>query len=260
MGDVGEPSRSRDLRGAQFVDADLRDARFLDADLRGARFVEADLSGVVMRGVDLQGADLDAPWLAKPDASLVVNGVNVAGLVEAELDRRFPGRADRRAPDPDGLRSAWARVELAWAATLERVASMPAGSADVSVDGEWSFAQTLRHLVMATDLWLGQAVLELDRPFHPVGQAGAFAEDFGFDMSVFTTTRPTYSEVLAARADRVAMVRDFLSGVTLEELDVPRRNPWNPDRPETTRSCLHVILGEEWEHLRFAVRDLDSLA
>ena len=34
-------------------------------------------------------------------------------------------------------------------------AAMPRETVDVSVDGEWSFAQTLRHLVFATDVWLG---------------------------------------------------------------------------------------------------------
>ena len=134
-----------------------RQAEFVDADLRGARFVRADLSGVVMRAVDLAGADIDAPWLFDGESFLRVNGVDVIPFVEAELNRRFPGRADRRAGDPDGLRAAWAALERTWAATLERVAAMPAGTVDVSVGGEWSFAQTLRHLVMATDAWLGGA-------------------------------------------------------------------------------------------------------
>jgi hypothetical protein len=36
---------------------------------------------------------------------------------------------------------------------------MPAGTVDVSVGREWSFAQTLRHPAMATDTWLGRAIL-----------------------------------------------------------------------------------------------------
>ena len=28
---------------------------------------------------------------------------------------------------------------------------------------------------------------------------------------------------------------------------------------EPVLACLHTILGEEWEHLRFALRDLDAL-
>src|SRR5215467_11358064 len=100
-------ARSVDLQGAEFVGADLR----------GARFVEADLSGVVMRGVAVDSADIDAPWLFEGE-SFRVNGVDVIPFVEAELNRRFPGRADRRAADPDGLRAAWAALERTWSATL----------------------------------------------------------------------------------------------------------------------------------------------
>src|SRR5580704_18120318 len=128
-------------------------------DLRGAEFIDVDLRGVVMRGVQVEGAEIDAPWLFDGESSLRVNGVDVIPFVDTELNRRFPGRADRRAADPDGLRAAWAALERTWSATLERAAAMPAGTADASVGGEWSFAQTLRHLVFATDVWLGRAIL-----------------------------------------------------------------------------------------------------
>jgi hypothetical protein len=238
---------------------ELREAEFAGTDLTGARFVEADLSGVVMRGVDVQGADIDAPFLLDGEGSLRVNGVNVAPFVDAELNRRFPGRADRRAADPDGLRAAWAALERTWSATLERAAAMPAGTVDVSVGGEWSFAQTLRHLVLATDMWLGRVILEIKQPFHPIGLLCASTGEAGMDMSVFTTVTPPYAEVLEVRAGRIAMVRDFLATITPEVLAAPRKNPHDPERQETTRSCLHVILNEEWEHLRYAVRDLDAI-
>lgn len=241
-------NRSDDLRGAEFVGADLR----------GARFVGADLSGVVMRGVDVAGADIDSPWLLEGDNTLRVNGVDVAPFVDAELNRRFPGRADRRAGDPDGLRGAWATLERTWAATLARVAAMPAGAVDVSVGGEWSFAQTLRHLVLATDMWLGRAILQLEQPFHPIGQMDRGSEE-GFDMSLLTTAIPSYAEVLEVRADRVAMVRDFLATVTSGELAATRKNPHAPEHQETVLSCLHTIFEEEWEHHRYAVRDLDAI-
>ncbi|HET9169420.1 MAG TPA: DinB family protein [Actinospica sp.] len=237
---------------------DLRKAEFREANLSGARFVECDLSGVVMRAVDIAGADIDAPWLFEAGSVLLVNGVDVAPFVDAELDRRFPGRAERRAEDPQGLRSAWAAVERTWEATLERAAALPAGAVDVSVGGEWSFAQTLRHLVLATDFWLGQAILKVEQPFHPLGLMYEGGER-EHDMSVFTTAKPTYAEVLQARASRVAMVRDFLAAVTPEELAAARANPHNPQRSKTVRSCLHVILQEEWEHHRFAVRDLEAV-
>ena len=55
------------------------------------------------------------------------------------------------------------------------------------------------------------------------------------------------------------MIRDFLATVTDEVLDEQRRNPHNHADAETVRSCLHVILEESWEHLRFALRDLDAI-
>ena len=84
-------------------------------------------------------------------------------------------------------------------------------------------------------------------------------ETDGHDMSVFATVAPSYDEVLDVRADRVAQVRDLLATVTQDELAAVRRNPWAPDHPETILSCLHTILEEEWEHLRYAVRDLDAI-
>lgn len=238
---------------------DLQGAQFRGADLSGARFVGSDLSGVVMRGVDAAGVDIDAPWLLEGDGVLLVNGVNVVPFVEAELNRRFPGRADQRAADPAGLRAAWEVLQRTWAATLARVDAMPAGSVDVSVHGEWSFAQTLRHLVMATDTWLRRAILQVDQPYHPIGQPNTGDGGDGLDLSIFVTERPSYGEVLAVRAERVAMVRDFLATVTPQELAAPRTNPWAPQYPETVLSCLHTILEEEWEHHRYAVRDLDTI-
>ena len=238
---------------------DLSGAEFHDTNLRGARFVGASLADAVMRGVDVDGLDIEAPWLLDGDGSLRVNGVDVTAYVSDQLDSRFIGRSQRRASDPDGLRAAWSALELAWDGALQRAAAMPEGSVDINVDGEWSFAQTLRHLVLATDLWLGKSVIGLAEPFHPLGLTNAEAEEEGFDMSVFATEAPSYAEVLAARAGRVALVREFLATVSEADLDVVRANPWAPEHPETTRSCLHTILEEEWEHLRYALRDLDAI-
>ncbi|HVQ88384.1 MAG TPA: DinB family protein [Actinomycetes bacterium] len=223
--------------------------QFFERDLRGARFVESDLSDVVMRGVEIAGMDIDAPWLDE-GPGLRVNGVDVRPFVEEQLDHRFPGRSERRAKSPAGLRVAWTTADRAWDAAIERVAALPAGSVDVRIDDEWSFAETLRHLVHATDIWLGKAVLGFEETdFHPLG--------LGYGSRV--SEAASYDDVLAARADRAAMVSDFLATVTDEVLEEERRNPHNPAEAETVRSCLHVILQESWEHLRFALRDLDAI-
>ncbi|MFI7070822.1 DinB family protein [Micromonospora sediminicola] len=236
------------------VEGDVR--TFVDKDLQGARFTRSTLAGAVMRGVDVRGLDIDAPWLA--DGALLVNGVDVAPLVEAELNRRFPGRELKNATDLDGLRAAWAALERAWAAAVDRVESMPEGAADVSIDGEWSFAQTLRHLAFATDAWLGKAILRLPQPFHPLGQPHAEYETDGYDMSIFAATPPSLAETLDLRAERQAMVRDFLANATPALLAEARPTAWSPDHEEPVVHCLHVILDEEWEHLRYALRDLDA--
>lgn len=240
--------------------SDLQGATFNHVNLHGARIVGSDVSEMVMRGVDIAGTEIDAPWLVEGgDGQLLVNGVNVAPFVEAELNRRFPGRAERLASDPDGLRTAWASLERTWAATLDRVAALSPEVVDISVAGEWSFAQTLRHLILATDMWLGRAVLEIEQPFHPLALMDAGSAADGWDLSVFATDPPTYQAVLEARAGRVAMVREFLAEVTAEQLAAEHRNPHAPEYPETTLSCLHTIIEEEWEHHRYAVRDLDVI-
>lgn len=178
--------------------------------------------------------------------------------MEAELNRRFAGRELRQAPDPAGLRSAWAALERAWAAAIDQATAMHPEAVDVSVDGEWSFAQTLRHLACATDVWLGKAILRRPQPFHPLGLPYAEYETDGFDMSIFATRQPSLTEVLDLRADRQAMVRDFLASVTPEQLAEPRVHPWSPEQEVSVVRCLHVVLHEEWEHLRFALRDLNA--
>jgi len=244
-----ERLRRRGVGGAPYTERVAEPEQFVERDLRGARFVECDLSDVVMRGVEIAGMDIDAPWLSD-GPGLRVNGVDVTPFVEQELDRRFPGRSQRRAATPAGLREAWTAVNRAWDAAIERAAALPAGSVDVGIDGEWSFAETLRHLVHATDIWLGKAVLgRTEADFHPLG--------LGYGSRV-SEVRP-FGDVLDARADRAAMVRNFLAAVTDEVLDEERRNPHNPAKAETVRHCLHVILEEGWEHLRFALRDLDAI-
>src|ERR1700750_2161777 len=105
---------------------------------------------------------------------------------------------------------------------------MPPGTVDVSVDGEWSFAQTLRHLVLATDMWLGRGILEAEQPFHPLGLGDASMDEEGFDMSVCAPAPPSSDDALEPRAGGVARVRAFLADVPPEGLAATRRNPHAP--------------------------------
>jgi hypothetical protein len=236
---------------------EFRGAEFVNLDMSGASFRDVILTGMRMRGVLLVGADLDGDV-----TGLRVNGVDVEPLVSAELDRRHPERARLRPTTVDGAREAWSVVESFWASTLERAGRLTEADRHRSVDGEWSFTQTLRHLVFVIDGWLGHAVWGEARPFHPLALPPSFIEN-GAEYGIDVTAAPSSAEVLAVRAERVARVRDFLAATDQEELDRVRPANTAPGYPppaqRTALACFRVLLDEEWAHHQFAVRDLAAI-
>ncbi len=233
------------------TDEDLEDAAIIRTGMAGAIFRDVDLSRATMRGVYLADADIDGVI-----EGLTVNGVEVEPLIAAELDRRHPERAIRRATDPQELQAGWAALEVMWAPTMARAAALPPGLVDESVDGEWSFSQTLRHLVMATDSWFGMGISGDVDALHPLGMPFWEWHDEAVAAGLAVDTTPPYEEVLAVRAGRVAQVRTYLASVTPEQLAVENDGPPWCTQPVTALDCLRVIGNEEWEHHRFAVRDL----
>lgn len=230
-------------------------ATFIRTSFHGASLRFTDVSGVTMRAVDLDGLDIDSHDLAF--GSLIVNGVDVVPLVEAELDRRFPGRELQRARTLEGLREGWAAVQAAWAETME---STPPDLVHAHVEDEWSLVQTLRHLILATDAWLRGGILHEEQPFHEIGLIFTGAAQAGFDMSIFRPDPPELDEVMTVRAERQQMVTCFLSETTPEALEEERDDPWGSEewRP-SVGDCIRVILEEEWAHLRYVRRDLALL-
>jgi hypothetical protein len=239
-------------------DDDFRGAEFVDVDMSGAVLREVDLSGARMRGVLLFDADIDGAI-----NGLRINGVEVAPLVQAELDRLHPERLKLRPTDPAGAREAWAGVASLWAATVARAQAMPEEALHRSVDEEWSFVETIRHLIFVIDAWFGHAVLGEKTPFHEYGLPAGFianAAEFGIDPSA----SPSFDEVMAVRESRFAVVRDFLASATQADLDREREpNPapgFPPPAARTAVDCLRILLNEEWAHHQFAVRDLAEIA
>ena len=229
--------------------------RFFDEDLTGAEFREADLTGARFVGVVFQDVEVDGLV-----SNLVVNGVEVMPYVEAELDRRHPVRPLLRSDDPADLREAWQRLRADWAATAERVRSMPRGSEHQSVGGEWSMVQTLRHLVFVHDSWFRRCVLGLTEPFTAMGLGPAYVPDADLDQAA----DPTLDEVLAVRDRQAAEYAEWLATVTPEQLaqpaPVPDDDRWPPyAKGKTVRQCAGVIVNEEFEHHNYCVRDLGRL-
>jgi hypothetical protein len=230
-------------------------ATFVRTNFRGATFRSCDVTGVTMRSVEVGGLDIDSHDLFF--GSLIVNGVDVVPLVDAELNRQFPGRELQHAQTPEGLRDGWVAVQAAWDTT---VTATPPELLDSHVEDEWSLAQTLRHLVLATDAWLRGAIIGMDQPFHEIGLIFTGAAEMGFDTSIFRTDAPTFDDILAVRAGRQQLVTDFLATATPELLAEARDNPWGGgDWHPTVGDCVRVILEEEWAHLRYVRRDLAIL-
>ena len=246
-----------DLSGSRFDRVDLTGAELRAVDLSRARLRGVDLTGVVMRGVELVDARIDGEI-----QNLLVNGVDVAPLVEAELDRRHPDRARMRPTDPAGFREAWDIVERLWDGTVARARAFDPELLHESVDDEWSFVETLRHLVFATDAWVRRVILGDPAPWDPLGLPWDEMPDTpGIPRD--RAARPTLDEVLALRRDRMATVHTLVDGLTDESLAAPTEPVdgagWPPPRSFPVRQCLLIVLNEEWHHRLFAERDLDVL-
>jgi hypothetical protein len=237
----------------------FRGASFTVADLTGARFVDCDLSRVKI--VDSWLVDVDVSGHV---SSLVVNGVDVTAFVAGELDRRHPERVQlREIRTADGFRAMWDTVERLWAGTVARAGRLPEPALHQRVDGEWSFVETLRHLVFITDSWAARTVLDEPMPYHRFGLTQtAYAPKDAVALGIDLDARPSLAEVMEVRADRMALVRGIVDGLTDAELGRACTRSPAPGYPEESRSvgdCIGVVMEEECEHHRFAVRDLAVL-
>ncbi len=220
---------SADLRGSRFERVDLSGAQLRAVDLTGARFRSVDLSRVVMRGVELVGVDIHGEI-----EDVTINGVDIGPLVNERL----------------------------WDGTVERARRLPPELLHDSVGGEWSFIETLRHLVFATDSWIRRVLIGDPSPWDPL--------DLPWDEMPDTpgvprdrNARPSLEVVLELRRDRMSTVRQVIGGLTDASLDghtAPVEGPgWPRPRSYPVRECLLCILNEEWEHRPYAERDLDAL-
>lgn len=246
-----------DLHGSRFEHVNLGGSQLRAVDLSDAAFLGVDLSRAVLRGVDLVDASIDGDI-----DGLTINGVVVKPLVNAELDRRYPLRPKMRPTEPAGFLVAWDILEELWDGTVFRARGLPPEMLHKSVDGEWSFIETLRHLTFATDSWLKRAILGDPSPWDALGLPWDEMTDTP-GVPRDRVVRPSLDEVLELRRDRRSSVRHFfegLSDMSLAANTVPVEGPgWPPARSYPVRQCLLIILNEEWEHRLFAERDLTAL-
>lgn len=247
----------QDLSGSTFRRVDLSGARLHDVDLSRARVRAAYLDGVRMTGVEVPDLEIYGEL-----GRVVVNGVDVVPLVEAELDRRIPERALMRPTDADGFRTAFDTLDRLWAGTVERARALPPALLHEQVDEEWSFTETLRHLGFAHACWVGGVVLADPAPWHPLDlpwDEAPAVEGVPWDRDV----RPSLDDVLSVRAQRRAVVAGVLADLSDDGLERPvsSATAFLTDADSlTVAECLRVVLTEEWEHRLYAERDLTVLA
>jgi hypothetical protein len=258
--------REQDLTGARFERVRLVDSTFQRVLLTGAQLRQVDLSGAEIRGALLNECRMRAVEMRDVDISgdlhnVVVNGVDIAPLVDAELNRRMPERARMRPEDSDGFREAWSVLEGLWQGTVERAQPLPEAMLHRRVDDEWSFIETLRHLGFASAAWVGRMILGDPSPWHPLDLP--WDEAPGWEgVPCDREARPGLDEALAVRRRRQAMVRDVLAGLSDEQLrgQVTRTEPgWPQEESFPVLECLRIVLSEEWEHRLYAERDLNAL-
>ncbi len=222
-----------------------------EGDLAGAVFWGADLHGAHFRDVDLTDATISHAWFVgvTVDALIdrvVINGVDVTEYVN-ERDPWYPLRAMLRPSTPDGMRKAWSALEDEWATTVGLARALPEPALDESVNDEWSFVQTLRHLVFAMDKWFTVPIL--GEPFDPIGLPNSGSVDFpwpGLDR----TLTPSFAHVMAVNDGRAARFRGYLESVSADDFDRPVDVLENGPHP--VRECLYTVFEEAFWHNRYA--------
>lgn len=244
---------------ADYLRVDWSHSRFEEVDFSQSRFRNVSFQDTVIRGAWLQRVEIDG-YLD----DVTINGVDVNPLIEAELDRRDPDRRLVRPTDADEFRRAWDVVVRRWEVAVQLARALPEVALHERVDGEWSFIETLRHLVFATDAWVLRAILGDPAPFHPLGLANSEMPAGTPAVPHDPEARPSLDEILTVRTDRMTTVARVLHELTDERLDNLTEPVLAPGYPESesfpVRRCLGAVVTEEWLHREYAQRDLAVIA
>lgn len=236
------------MASAQEFEGDLTDSVFWGADLSRALFRDIDFTGVKMHHVRMADVDIDGSV-----HRLVINGVDVTDFVNAN-DPWQPLRGMLEPTTVADMRATLAEIERVWATTIDQARALPDERRHESVSGEFSFVQTLRHLVFAIDKWF---TVPLDGgTFHPIGLPNTGSLDVGWP-GLDLAAQPSFDEALAVRADRFARLHAYLD--VLDDTQLTREVEVTENGTVTVTDCMYTVFEEEFEHRRYALRDLAAL-
>lgn len=236
---MAEEFEGVDLSQTVFWGVTLDKSLFRDATFGGAEFFHVSMTDVRIDGV------IDG---------LIVNGVDVTDFVNSH-DRWYPLRTLLEPADASQFMSVWSQLKREWELLIARARSSGGDTFDRSVGGEWSLRDTLRHLVFAREKWFHGPFLG-SRQFTSFGLPNTGSRDFGWP-GLDLDAEPDLDDVLARRESQDDELVEWIESADFSrlpgELDVME----NGSMP--TLMCLHAVLEEEFEHLRYMVRDLGAV-
>lgn len=221
------------------------------------RIENEDWSGVRFRNINFAGAKIVEGYFDGADLSgyigdLKVNGIEVWPLIDAELTRRHPERAKLHPMDAAACGETFAMVRKQLDATWDRARKLTEEQRNQQVDEEWSVVETVRHLVMVVDGWLGKTIRGQDDPFYPIGLPASFMPRKPPGTSIDPDAKPTFEEALEVLCGRLDDLEAFIAAVTPQEL----ARPVEHDHVTSVHEALWVIFDELWAHNQYVDRDL----
>ena len=229
-------------------------------DVTGTKFNEARVRGIEMRNARVTGAWLLNAEIYGDFEGLKMNGIEVAPLIEAEIERLHPVLKQLRTlRTADELRANLETAFGIWDALLDRASALDESVLHERVDDEWSFVETLRHLIYATDCWFRHVVLDLPEPFHAL--ALSHSEAHGMDPGIDLDASPSLAETLAVWRANQDELRRFAADVTDDDLarTYAATTPGHPYGKHSVRTVFWVIGNELYWHSTYAERDLNAL-
>jgi hypothetical protein len=234
--------------GEEFEDQDLSDAMFWGVRLNRATFRDVDFTGVRTHHVFLTDVEFDG-FVDR----LVINEVDVTNYVDAH-DPWQPLRGMLRPTTAAEVASAWQALSAAWTQTIAEATTQASGQMEESVNGEWSFLETLRHLAFVSDKWILDPLS--GARWQAIGLPNTGSRNLGWP-DVDLTLEPTLEEVLEVRRSQGEEIEGLVRELRDDDLD--RDVTVLENGRATVLDCWHTLLEEEFEHRRYALRDLAEL-
>ena len=155
--------------------------------------------------------------------------------------------------DVEGLRSVWTDITAQWRTTDERARSLGDETAHLRVADEWSYVETVRHIVFVVDLWIRRAVLG-ESTFRAEGLPPTF-----MPSAAFPSLDPSLEVSLERSIELRHAAEATVASLLMEVDDDGLTRPCGRGGEHTVRRCLKTVCNEADLHRQFAARDLTTL-